>query len=49
MPEQLLLQLVNLVQNVSENVQWIEQKFQTMKQEIIELKTKVNKQDEDIR
>lgn len=49
MQEQLLLQLVNLVQNVSEDMQWIKQEFQTMKQEISELKTKVNKQDADMR
>ncbi|MCX8047213.1 hypothetical protein [Anoxybacillus gonensis] len=49
MQEQLLLQLVNLVQNLSEDMQWMKQEIQTMKQEIGELKEIVHRHDEDIR
>ncbi|MCZ0756914.1 hypothetical protein [Anoxybacillus sp. J5B_2022] len=55
MQEQLLLQLVNLVQNLSEDMQWVKQEIQamkqemqTMKQEIEALKQRIDKQEEEI-
>ncbi|OOE04561.1 hypothetical protein BO219_03955 [Anoxybacillus kestanbolensis] len=41
MQEQLLLQLVNLVQNLSEDMQWMKQEIQTMKQEIQTMKQEI--------
>ncbi|ASA95823.1 hypothetical protein [Anoxybacillus flavithermus] len=48
MQEQLLLQLVNLVQNLSEDMQWMKQEIQTMKQEIQTMKQEIQTMKQEI-
>ncbi|MBB5323094.1 uncharacterized coiled-coil DUF342 family protein [Anoxybacillus tepidamans] len=48
MQEQLLLQLVNLVQNLSEDMQWVKQEIQAMKQEMQTMKQEMQTMKQEI-